>query len=175
MPLVIVAFILSRNITLEKIALIPILYTMRYAKLLAYNIIGLQIGLAGALYYRGSYGMKIFPEEIRIFAFAAAAIALMEELVFRGFIQGRISKYYPVFAIIFAAFAHALYKASLFLSPAVNYHPSVMLFFTYTFGASLLIGVIRFHSKSIMPAIIAHVVFDIVVYGESVQSPWWVW
>jgi hypothetical protein len=30
-------------------------------------------------------------------------------------------------------------------------------------------------SKSVLPALTAHVLFDILVYGDWAQLPWWVW
>jgi membrane protease YdiL (CAAX protease family) len=144
-------------------------------KMLAFYLIGFQMGTAGAIYYRGSLGMPVLPATIKIFSLLAVGIAIMEELVFRGFIQGRLSKLHPGIAIVFASFAHASYKACLFLSPAALYHDSLLPFYTWSFGAFILMGVLRYYAKSIVPAIIVHVVFDLIVYAENTQVPWWVW
>jgi membrane protease YdiL (CAAX protease family) len=143
--------------------------------MLAFYIIGFQMGIAGAIYYRGSFGMPALPTTIKSFAFVAVGIGITEELVFRGFIQGRLSKLHPGFAIVFAALAHATYKACLFLSPAVTYHYSIVLFYTWSLAAFILMGLLRYYSKSIVPAIIVHAVFDYIVYAESTTAPWWVW
>lgn len=145
------------------------------AKMLVYCCIGLLMGTAGAMYYRGSFGMPVFPAITRSFVWVAVCIGVMEELLFRGFIQGQVSKLHPGFAIVFAALAHTTYKVFLFLSPAAQQHHSIFLFYTWTFGAFLLIGLLKYFSKSIIPAILVHAVFDLLVYAENSTAPWWVW
>jgi len=39
----------------------------------------------------------------------------------------------------------------------------------------MLIGLLRYYSKSILPAIVVHAVFDLFVYAENTTAPWWVW
>ena len=58
---------------------------------------------------------------------------------------------------------------------AAEQHHSILLFYTWTFGAFLLIGLLRYYAKSIVPAIIIHAIFDLLVYAENLQAPWWVW
>ncbi|GAB2832304.1 CPBP family intramembrane glutamic endopeptidase [Ferruginibacter profundus] len=166
------AFLVSRNLHYNVIS------SAKYSfapQLILYSIIGLQMGIAGAMYYRSSFGMPVLPATIKIFAWVAVCIGITEELIFRGFIQGQLSKINPGFAIIFAALAHATYKACLFISPAANYHYSILLFYTWSLGAFILIGVVRYYSKSILPAILVHAVFDLLVYAENNNAPWWVW
>jgi len=170
--LAVAAFIISRN---RGEFIIPSVKYILNPVLLMSCIIGLQMGVAGAMYYRGSFGMPVLPAVIRGFVWVAIGIGITEELVFRGFIQGLLSKLHPGFAIVFAALAHATYKACLFISPAADYHYSIMLFYTWSFGAFILIGILRHYSKSILPAIIVHAVFDLLVYAESINAPWWVW
>jgi membrane protease YdiL (CAAX protease family) len=45
----------------------------------------------------------------------------------------------------------------------------------YTFIAGMVFGTIKYLSESLIPAIIAHALFDILVYAEFVNAPWWVW
>ena len=166
------AFIISRNVPPVSSGLSRDVFS---PKMFAYCMTGLLMGMAGAMYYRGSYGMPVLPAVIRSFTGVAVCIGIVEELVFRGYIQGQVSKLHPGFAIVFAAFAHATYKAFLFLSPAAQQYQSILLFYTWSFGAFILIGLLRYYSKSIVPAIIVHAVFDFVVYAENIQAPWWVW
>ena len=105
----------------------------------------------------------------------AVSVAIIEELVFRGFIQGQISKLNIDFAMVFAAFAHASYKACLFLSPAAIPQQHLVSYFIWSFGAYVVLGFLKNYSKSIVPVIIAHVIFDLIVYAEVLQAPWWVW
>jgi membrane protease YdiL (CAAX protease family) len=78
-------------------------------------------------------------------------------------------------AITGAALIHAGYKAGLFLSPSTMNITPVWLFFSWSFGAFLLIGLLRYFSNSIWPAILAHAVFDLLVYAENAEPPVWVW
>ena len=169
-PLTITAFVINRStnwsLNTTNIFSLP---------MLAFCIIGFQMGIAGAMYYRGSFGMPVLPATIKIFTLLAVCIGIMEELVFRGFIQGQLNKLHPGFAIVFAALAHASYKACLFISPAATYHYSIALLYTWSFWAFILIGLLRYYSKSILPAIIVHAVFDYIVYAENAEAPWWVW
>lgn len=172
-PLTLAAIVISRHVS-------PVSFYISWkdiisAKMLVYCTIGLLMGIAGAMYYRGSFGMPVLPSVARSFALVAMGIGITEELVFRGFIQGQVSKLHPGFAIVFAAFAHTTYKVFLFLSPTAQQHHSILLFYTWTFGAFLLIGLLKYYSKSIVPAIIVHAIFDLLVYAENLQAPWWVW
>jgi membrane protease YdiL (CAAX protease family) len=45
----------------------------------------------------------------------------------------------------------------------------------WTFGVGLLFGTVRHLSKSLLPSLTAHVLFDILVYAEFTTAPWWVW
>jgi membrane protease YdiL (CAAX protease family) len=170
--LALAAFIIGRN---RSEFIIPSVKYIFNPLVIVSCVIGLQMGIAGAMYYRGSFGMPVLPAVVRNFVWIAVCIGIMEELVFRGFVQGLLSKLHPGFAIVFAALAHATYKACLFISPAADYHYSIMLFYTWSFGAFILIGILRHYSKSILPAIIVHAVFDLLVYAENFTAPWWVW
>jgi membrane protease YdiL (CAAX protease family) len=142
---------------------------------ISWYVVSLLMGVAGALFYRGSIGMPVFPDKVSLFAVFAILVGITEELVFRGFIQGRLQNLNAGFAIGFAALAHALYKAFLFISPWAQWHPGIFLFFLYSFGAFVLLGSLRQYSKSMLPPILVHAVFDIIVYAETTQPPWWVW
>jgi hypothetical protein len=34
---------------------------------------------------------------------------------------------------------------------------------------------LREFAGGVLPPVAAHVLFDLVVYGERVEAPWWVW
>lgn len=150
------------------------LFRLNYVKSL-YAITGLLMGIAGAIYYRGSYAMPLIPTVYKGFFLVAILIGIMEELVFRGYIYGRLQNIHPSLAITGAALIHAGYKAGLFLSPSTMNITPVWLFFSWSFGAFLLIGLLRYFSNSIWPAILAHAVFDLLVYAENAEPPVWVW
>ncbi len=140
-----------------------------------FSIAGLLMGIAGAFYYRGNYSMPLLPAYYRSFVYIAIVIGVMEELVFRGYIQGRLQTINPVLAVTGASLIHAGYKACLFLAPSMSGITPVWLFFSWSFGAFLLLGLLRYYSNSIWPPLIAHAVFDLLVYAENAEAPVWVW
>jgi membrane protease YdiL (CAAX protease family) len=174
-PLLITAFIISRQIKSPLRTFKLLFENVSSLKIAIYTIIGIQMGLAAAMYHRGSLGMTVLPEAFRSFALIAASIGILEELVFRGFIQGRLMLLNTNFAVLFAAFAHAFYKVCLFLSPAAPYQQDLTAFFFWSFAAYVALGLLRFYSKSMIPVIISHAVFDLIVYAEILEAPWWVW
>lgn len=174
--LAVVAFIISRQLLPFSILFKAFYHNLFLPKMIVFNILGLQMGIAAALYYRHSYGMFIFPSSIRSFAIVAIGIAVVEELVFRGFIQGILQKVHIAFSVVFASLIHATYKATIFLAPFLPQRIENVgsLFFKSLF-LFLVLGLLKHYSKSIIPCIIAHVVFDIIVYAEMANAPWWVW
>jgi membrane protease YdiL (CAAX protease family) len=150
------------------------LFRFDYNKLL-YAAAGVLMGIAGAMYYRGIYAMPLLPANYRGFVLLAVCIGTMEELVFRGYFYGRLQHLHPVIAITGAALIHAAYKAALFLSPVTAGITPIWLFFSWSAGAFLLIGLLRYLSNSIWPPILAHAVFDLLVYAENAEAPVWVW
>ena len=143
--------------------------------LLIYCMSGVLMGLAGALYYRGNYAMPLFPLYFRGFVWIAVCIGCMEELVFRGYVQQQLQQINPVLGITGSALAHAAYKACLFLPPAMAFITPVWLFFTWSFGAFLMIGTLRYFSKSLWPPLLVHAIFDLLVYAQNAEAPAWVW
>ena len=140
-----------------------------------YLFIGLQLGLIYAIVYRNISGMKLFPVSLTQFAATAAVIGATEEIIFRGFIQKYFKKISLIFALLFATFSHTAYKCCLFLSPAISVDVNIYFLAIWTFVGGLLFGILKEISKSVVPAVIAHMLFDILVYGECLNAPWWVW
>lgn len=174
--LAVVAFIISRQLLPFSILFKTFYHNLFYRKMIVFNILGLEMGIAAALYYRQSYGMFIFPSSIGSFAIIAVGIAVVEELVFRGFIQGILQKVHIAFSVVFASLSHAIYKAAIFLAPFIPQRiENVASLFFMSLFLFLVLGLLKHYSKSIIPCIIAHVVFDIIVYAEMANAPWWVW
>ncbi|WP_423128866.1 CPBP family glutamic-type intramembrane protease [Gaoshiqia sp. Z1-71] len=136
---------------------------------------GMVAGVTLAGYYRHFLGITLFPESLTWFALLAALIGGSEEFIFRGIIQGYFSKISLSFAVVFAAFAHSGYKTFLFTTLPEASGSGLFYLFAITFGVGLLAGVLKEFSGSIVPPILGHVVFDILVYGQSASAPWWVW
>ncbi|MFC2114077.1 lysostaphin resistance A-like protein [Bacteroidota bacterium] len=140
-----------------------------------YLLVGLQLGLIYSIAYRNVTDVPMFPKYLTWFAITASLIGAAEELIFRGFFQEYFKRINTGFAVLFATSLHTAYKCFLFLSPVHTIEVNIQLLFIFTFAAGLFLGLLKEFSKSIIPAIIAHVIFDILVYGECLQPPWWVW
>lgn len=168
--------------------------------------VGIVIGLAVGLLYRTRWGWPVVPRALTGFTLLFALIGATEELLYRGYIQGRLRCWFvvrasarralperemlrpegrtttvqvagPVGAVCTAAFCHALYKFALLgMAPeALAGDTDPVFLVVVTFFGGLGFGALRELSGSVAPPVLAHVVFDIVVYGERAAAPWWVW
>jgi membrane protease YdiL (CAAX protease family) len=144
-------------------------------KALLFMSVGIGIGIGMAILYRWHLNTSLFPVSLLPFALVAALIGSMEELVFRGFIQEQVRDVNGLFSIFFGAFSHTGYKCCLFLAPVISSGMDIGFLAIWTFAAGILSGTIRHFSKSVWPSVIAHALFDILVYGEFSHPPWWVW
>ena len=127
-----------------------------------------------AVYYlRDEASMPIIPKSFGWFAILAAIIGSTEELVFRGWMQSQFSGRWAWLGILFAAFAHAAYKSALFLSPEIMYDLNTLGLFRMTFLAGIFLGGLRYYTGSVWPALLAHGIFDLLVYADSTIR-WWV-
>ena len=135
----------------------------------------LLIGTSIAMKYRHYIGMPLFLTTVTNFAIVAALIGAMEEIVFRGFIQGHLNDVNAPFSVFFGAFSHTAYKCALFLSPMLVVKVDIPFLMFWTFISGLLFGMLKKYSNSLLPPLLAHVLFDILVYAECVKAPWWVW
>lgn len=140
-----------------------------------FNAAGFLLGLLLAVIYRWHLEISLFPESIQLFVIVAALIGCIEELVFRGLIQDYVKCISAPFSILFSTLSHTGYKCCLFLSPVIAANIDIGFLALYTFLAGLILGTIKHYSKSIMPSLIAHALFDILVYAEYLNAPWWVW
>ena len=137
--------------------------------------IAILAGLLLGILYRQYLKLGLLPASLTFFALTASLIGGTEELVFRGFIQTKLRKVNIYIAIIFGALTHTGYKIVLFwsLQSGLEINFTGLIFWTILVG--LLIGIIREASKSVVFAIIGHVAFDIIVYGDNIIAPWWIW
>jgi membrane protease YdiL (CAAX protease family) len=140
-----------------------------------FSLTGIVTGILLAMLYRWHLGISFFPESIHWFVIIAALIGAIEELIFRGFLQEQVKSINGPFSVLFSTLSHTGYKCCLFLTPAAaaGIDISNLAFWTFLFG--LLFGTIKHLSKSILPSLIAHALFDILVYAEFIKAPWWVW
>ncbi len=166
------AFLISRQLPTVKLPLFVKKFTFRNAFAILVAII---LGLLIAFLYRNSWRITLLPDSIKIFAAIAAVIGIFEEIVFRGFIQGRLKEVNVIFSIFFGSFSHTVYKCCLFLSPVMQGKIDIFFLTFWTFCCGLLFGVLKQYSRSTIPPAIAHAVFDVLVYGQCLIAPWWVW
>lgn len=136
---------------------------------------GLAAGILFAILYRWHLGIRLFPGSLRAFAYIAALIGCVEELVYRGYVQVSANRINATFSIFFSSISHTGYKCCLFFSPAIVVSTNIGFLAFWTFIAGIILGTIRHISNSIYPTLAAHILFDILVYGEYVAAPWWVW
>jgi membrane protease YdiL (CAAX protease family) len=98
---------------------------------------------------------------------------MMEELLFRGWMLSQFKGKSIWIGVLITSLAHAFYKSILFFSPFLTYSIDPWRLFMLTFQAGLFLGLTRIFSGSVWPALIAHALFDILIYGDQ-PIPWWV-
>jgi membrane protease YdiL (CAAX protease family) len=140
-----------------------------------WSIVGFAVGAGLAILFRLTSDRPLLPSGFEQFVVVAAAIGAAEELFYRGYVQGRLSRLGWPAAVILAALAHTAYNTALFAFPpeglVIQY--STLALLTLLVGTAF--GLTRHLCGSVLPALTAHVLFDILVYGDWGQAPWWVW
>jgi membrane protease YdiL (CAAX protease family) len=133
------------------------------------------VGAAAALAYRNHGGWTVLPQGVAGFAFVAALIGGAEEIVYRGYVQGRLRPLGVLGAIVGAAALHTAYKTALFALPPAGLATDPAFIATWTLIGGNLFGWLRQLSGNALAPLAAHIVFDLLVYGEFASAPWWVW
>jgi len=144
-------------------------------KVLIYIIPAIALGLILGILTRKRFELTLIPAGFTYIAFVAPLIGAMEELVFRGYFQGQLRPIGLGFSIITASALHTSYKLLVILSLAAPLQFDFFFLIFWTFVVGLLIGMLRELAKSTVPPVIAHAVFDIVLYGGLASAPIWVW
>jgi membrane protease YdiL (CAAX protease family) len=141
------------------------------------KVLWISLTIAAALGCLDRYleGMPLVPEALEWFVLVSMLIGATEEIIFRGIIQGEAARWNPGGAIFLGAFVFAAYKALLFVWPGEFNQANPWIIFLVTFPAGILLGYARKITGSLWPAILAHMLFDLVLYGDAVDVPWWVW
>ena len=169
------AFIISKNLTsLTDIKRVTGGYVSCKINLL-YLLTGIAMGIMLVFIYRWHLELRLFPASLHLFVITAALIGSVEELVFRGFLQEYVRNINGPFSILFSTLSHTGYKCCLFLSPAITSNVNIGFLALWTFLAGILFGTVRHLTRSLLPSLSAHALFDILVYAEFVTAPWWVW
>ncbi len=146
-----------------------------FKKSLNWILVAIILSLILSIYSRIEDGLPAVPSKIGVFVIIAVFIGFVEEVVFRGFVQGGAQQWNQKGAIVLASVSHAGYKALLFVFPLQHINNSNFELFGYTFLAGLVLGYSRYITGSLWPAILAHCIFDFWLYMELSTGPWWVW
>jgi membrane protease YdiL (CAAX protease family) len=132
-------------------------------------------GLLLGMLYREYIHLPVFPSRMTSFALTAAVIGTVEELLFRGFLQAQLRKINAAASVVMATAAHTTYKVTLFAALQGVFNTNLIFLLIWTFLSGLIFGVIKEYSRNVIFPATGHVVFDLVVYGGSTLTPWWVW
>ena len=144
-------------------------------KVLIYIFPAIVLGILLGMFARNRFELTYLPAGLAGVAFVAPLIGAMEELVFRGYFQGQLRSTGKIFSIISASAFHTTYKLLIILTLAIPLQFDFFFLIFWTFVGGLLIGTLRELSGSTIPPVIAHAVFDIVLYGGLSSAPVWVW
>ena len=140
-----------------------------------YLPLGILIGLIFGFVYRKYLNLNIIPAQLTGFAFIAVTIGSTEEALFRGYFQTNIRKINVLLSIVLATTAHTVYKYLIFLpyihQPDININFIVI----WTFMGGLVFALLKEFSESTIFPVISHAFFDLLVYGDSFNTPWWIW
>jgi membrane protease YdiL (CAAX protease family) len=121
------------------------------------------------------------PSSLHWFALTAVAIGVTEEVIWRGWMQGALAatgRLTGYWATVIAAAAHAAYKTAVFVFPPEGVPRQslgallTIAGLTFAFGTGL--GLIRLRQGTIAAPIAFHAIFDLLVYGQCANAPWWV-
>jgi len=140
-----------------------------------YSLAGMAFGMLLGLVYNVVKADSLLPPALTKFALIAPLIGVMEELVFRGFVQSRLAPAGAMASVIVAAAGHTLYKYLVIKTVPVDldtYMPSLVLL---TFLVGVVFGTVKEASGSVIPPALAHALFDIIVYGGAILAPVWIW
>jgi len=137
---------------------------------------GCLIGVGLGCLHRWNLGLPPLPSgRWEAFAVLACLIGSAEELVYRGWLQGRLHVLGRPAAVAAAAASHATYKTLLFAWPLGSADVDLLIVGFWTFAGGVVFGTLRERAGNIIPAVLAHAVFDLMIYGAIAHAPWWVW
>ena len=140
-----------------------------------WTILALFLGALLAILTRNRFGIPLLPRKIGIMVLVAPCIGAMEELVFRGYIQGSLRPSGRALSILATALAHTGYKLLVILALPGPGQFDPLFLGTWTFLGGTAFGITRDFSDSAIPPLTAHVIFDILLYGGFSVAPAWVW
>jgi membrane protease YdiL (CAAX protease family) len=169
---------LAISFSVQRIGSLPAVFGLAPVtrKVIRYGLAGMLYGLLLGMLYNVVKTDYLIPDSLTLFVFTAPLIGAAEELVFRGFVQTRSAVSTGVAgSILMGASGHTLYKFIVIRTvPAEldTYFPSLL---ALTFLTGLVLGLLKQGSGNVLPPVLAHACFDIIVYGGASLAPIWVW
>lgn len=164
------------GLSARKISILEILGIHRLNKrTLLYLLPAIALGIILGILTRKRFELTLIPEGFAGVALIAPLIGTMEELVFRGYLQGQLRPLGKVFSIICASAFHTSYKLLVILTLAVPLQFDFVFLIFWTFIGGMLFGILRELSNSVLPPVVAHALFDVLLYGGLATAPVWVW
>jgi membrane protease YdiL (CAAX protease family) len=144
-------------------------------KLLLYVLSAIVLGVILGIITRNRFELTLLPSGFTGVAFVAPLVGATEELVFRGYIQGHLRPVGKIFSIVTTSAFHTSYKLLVILTLAIPLQFDFFFLIFWTFVGGVLFGTLRELSGNTIPPVIAHAVFDIILYGGLASAPVWVW
>ena len=144
-------------------------------RVLLYMLTGALMGVLMGILTRNRFELALIPAGLSGIALLAPLVGAAEELLFRGYIQGRLQPLGKVISVAGASAAHTFYKLLVILSLSIPLQFDFFFLIFWTFLGGVLFGALRELSGNTIPPVIAHAVFDILLYGTLSTAPVWVW
>jgi membrane protease YdiL (CAAX protease family) len=144
-------------------------------RIVLYGVAGIIVGAIPAFCGRYVYDLTDFPKPLTIIALVSPLIGITEELVFRGYIQGRLRILGWAGSVSIAAACHAVYKLLVLWSVNDLVEVDFIALTGLTFAFGIIVGLMRAGSRSVLPALLGHATFDVLMYGDFTSMPVWVW
>lgn len=144
-------------------------------KILLYILPAIALGMVLGILTRNRFELTLIPEGLAGVAILAPLVGATEELIFRGYMQGQLRPGGKLFSILCASAFHSSYKLLLILTLSVPLQFDFFFLIFWTFIGGILFGILRELSGSAVPPIVAHALFDVILYGGLAVAPVWVW
>ena len=144
-------------------------------KILLYTLPAMALGILLGILTRNRFELTLIPEGFAGVALVAPLIGATEELVFRGYIQWQMRPAGKIVSVLSASAFHTCYKLMVILTLAVPLQFDFFFLILWTFIGGMLFGILRELSESVIPPVIAHALFDVILYGGLATAPVWVW
>lgn len=140
-----------------------------------YLPVSMATGIAFGMIYRNYLNVDMLPVKLTGFAIAAIAIGSSEEVLFRGYLQSQVRKFDVVLSVFAATCAHAAYKLLLFLPYRSEPDIEIIFILQWTLLGGLVFALLKEFSQNTAYPVLGHALFDLLVYGDKIVTPWWVW